>query len=407
MAPLHIFERTGIELEYMLVDRDSLEVRPEVDGWFTRAAGGPVSEFADNGMTWSNELVRHVAELKVTEPVPDLDSLGRRFADAIRRQTPHLEAMNACLLPGAMHPWMNPKQQTMLWPHEYRDIYQTYDRIFDCHRHGWANLQSMHINIPFHGDAEFGRLHAAIRLLLPILPAVAASSPYTDGAWTGNLDNRLAVYVGNAAMIPSIAGSIIPEPVYSEDAYDQVIFQPMYKAIAPHDPEGILGEPFLNSRGAIARFDRGSIEIRLIDVQEYPDADLAIAQAVLHVLETWVQDGTADVERGGTCPTAWLREQLDACMVDAEQAVIDPRLSPWYRLPGDAKATAADAWRALTDGWQPDDQGQANAWHTILDEGPLARRMLKSTGRQPSRHDLHNLMRSLADCLAGHRGDHP
>ena len=33
----------------------------------------------------------------------------------------------------------------------------------------------------------------------------------------------------------------------------------------------------MNSRGAIARFDRNAIEIRVIDVQECPKADLAIA----------------------------------------------------------------------------------------------------------------------------------
>ena len=31
--------------------------------------------------------------------------------------------------------------------------------------------------VPFADDAEFGRLHAAIRLALPIAPGIAASSP--------------------------------------------------------------------------------------------------------------------------------------------------------------------------------------------------------------------------------------
>ncbi|HAL85576.1 MAG TPA: hypothetical protein DCM31_01010, partial [Deferribacteraceae bacterium] len=37
----------------------------------------------------------------------------------------------------------------------------------------------------------------------------------------------------------------------------------MYRDIAPYDPECILQEEWLNSRGAIARFDRKAIEIRL------------------------------------------------------------------------------------------------------------------------------------------------
>ena len=75
-----------------------------------------------------------------------------------------------------------------------RVIYQTYDRIFGCKAHGWANLQSMHLNLPFADDAEFARLHAAIRLVLPIIPALAASSPIADGRPTGFMDIRMEAY---------------------------------------------------------------------------------------------------------------------------------------------------------------------------------------------------------------------
>ena len=68
-----------------------------------------------------------------------------------------------------------------LWPHENREVYDAFDRIFSCKGHGWANLQSMHINLPFADDAEFGRLHAAIRFLMPLMPGLTASSPVMDG----------------------------------------------------------------------------------------------------------------------------------------------------------------------------------------------------------------------------------
>ena len=84
-------------------------------------------------------------------------------------------------MPTGMHPWMDPAREFELWPHGDREIYAAFDRIFDCRGHGWANLQSMHLNLPFADDDEFGRLHAAIRALLPLLPALAASSPFADG----------------------------------------------------------------------------------------------------------------------------------------------------------------------------------------------------------------------------------
>src|SRR5690606_25571994 len=76
--------------------------------------------------------------------------------------------------------------------------------------------------------------------------------------------------------------------------YDREIFQPMFRDIAPYDPDGVLQNEFLNSRGAIARFSRGTIEIRVIDVQECPRADLAIAALTVAVLkmlvaQTWTE----------------------------------------------------------------------------------------------------------------------
>ncbi len=67
-----------------------------------------------------------------------------------------------------------------------------------------------------------------------------------------------------------MTGKVIPEQVFSKKDYYSTIFQPINKAIKPHDTENILDHHFLNSRGAIARFDRGAIEIRVIDIQECP-----------------------------------------------------------------------------------------------------------------------------------------
>ena len=44
----------------------------------------------------------------------------------------------------------------------------------------------MHVNLPFADDAQFARLHAAIRLVLPLLPALAASSPIAEGSVIGS-----------------------------------------------------------------------------------------------------------------------------------------------------------------------------------------------------------------------------
>src|SRR5690606_7705226 len=113
-----------------------------------------------------------------------------------------LAPMGAMLMPTAMHPWFDPATETRLWPHEYSPVYETYNRIFGCQGHGWSNLQSMHVNLPFANDEEFARLHAAIRLALPILPALAASSPLVEGRVTGLADSRLDFYRFNSRRLP-------------------------------------------------------------------------------------------------------------------------------------------------------------------------------------------------------------
>src|SRR5262249_995233 len=144
---------------------------------------------------------------------------------------------------------------------------------------------------------EFARLHAAIRIVLPILPALTASSPVIDGLLSGVLDNRLEVYRVNSRKIPSIAARVIPEPVFTRRDYEREIFARIFADIAPHDPQGILRHEWLNARGAIARFSRNTIEIRVMDVQECPLADVALCAVVVALLQLLTE------ERFGTLAT--------------------------------------------------------------------------------------------------------
>ncbi|HBE94949.1 MAG TPA: glutamate--cysteine ligase, partial [Desulfovibrio sp.] len=292
MSPLSLFEGFGVELEYMLVDARTLDVYPAADK-LLEAAGGKLTadvEFGDQA--WSNELALHVIEFKTNGPAPTLEGLDKRFAADVTRANALLAPIGGQLMPTGAHPWMDPKTQTEIWPHEYNAVYSAFNRIFDCQGHGWSNLQSMHLNLPFAGDGEFGRLHAAIRLILPILPALAASSPILDGAATGFADARMEAYSRNCARIPQVSGLIVPERAFTRREYEKRILNPMFKALRPQDKEGVLRFEWLNARGAIARFERDAIEIRVLDVQECPAADLAVAALAVAAIravaaETW------------------------------------------------------------------------------------------------------------------------
>ena len=208
---LGLFQGVGVELEYMIVDAETLDARPVADELMEAVAGAPVSDIDRGPAAWSNELVLHVLEMKTNGPAHGLEGLARQFHSEVRHANGVLRDLGARLMPGGMHPWMDPGRETRLWPHEYNDVYRTFDRIFGCSGHGWANLQSTHLNLPFKGPEEFRVLHAAIRAVLPLVPALAAASPVQDGRRSGLLDGRVAAYRKNALRVPSVTGRVIPE----------------------------------------------------------------------------------------------------------------------------------------------------------------------------------------------------
>ncbi|NJD19533.1 MAG: glutamate--cysteine ligase, partial [Gemmatimonadetes bacterium] len=235
----------------MLVDAATLAVRPQCDELMARVGGSEGADVELGDIAWSNELTRHVREQKTNGPAPTLVGLAGKFHAGWRRASDELAAMGARLMPGGVHPWMDPHTETVLWPHEYTEVYHTFDRIFGCSGHGWANLQSTHLNLPFRGDEEFARLHAAIRLVLPLLPAITAASPYLDGRRAPALDARLVAYRGNARRVPSVTGLVVPEPAFTREQYEREILGRIYADMAALDPEGTLRHEWANARGAI------------------------------------------------------------------------------------------------------------------------------------------------------------
>jgi len=380
--PLHLFEGYGIELEYMIVDKNSLDVMPICDKLMQAVSGTITSEVCCGEISYSNELALHVVELKTTGPMQTLAGLSDLFQEHVARINRKLLPFGAQLLPTAAHPWMNPHNEMRLWEHEYNPIYESYHRIFNCRGHGWANLQSTHINLPFSGDEEFSKLHSAIRLLLPIMPALSASSPFLEGKATKMKDSRLYVYQENQRRIPSITGKVIPESVHSFSGYQKIILEPMYRDISKHDPEGILQFEWLNSRGAIARFDRSTIEIRVLDIQECPQADLAIAEAITYALEGLVKRGPLEFSLDA------LTTIFTECVHKAEEAEVSN--SAYLQLFGaKGKMTAGALWRHILQKMPP------NPWlDVIVTHGSLATRMLRQNS------SLKVLYRQLMECLA-------
>ena len=406
-APLGLFEGHGIELEYMIVDERTLDVAPIAD-LLIRAESGQVDEEVERGrFAWSNELARHVIEVKTNGPVASLTGLAEGFQAELRRMEEHLAPLGARLLPTAMHPWMDAAREFEIWPHGSREIYEAFDRIFDCRGHGWANLQSAHLNLPFADDGELARLHGAARALLPLMPALAASSPCLEGRISGYADTRLDVYATNARKVPSVSGSVVPEPITTR-ADSESLLASIYADLAPFDPAGILRHEWVNARGCIVRFDRMAVEIRLLDVQECPQADVAIAAAVTGCLKALCEPDLARQERLRALETPRLARLLRATIRDGERAWIDDADYLIALGQDERPRQAAELWSTLIDRdvrSQTEDTRLRSALDVLCSEGPLSSRILRRlrtvtpAGREPSRDALECVWRELADCL--------
>lgn len=400
---MHLFQRYGIELEYMIVDRDTLAIRPIVDELIKSVLGDYANELDRGMVTWSNELVLHVLELKCSDPEQDLVALSEAFQQNIRDINNLLMPYNARLMPTAAHPMMNPEQETFLWPHSNNEIYESYNRIFNCKGHGWSNLQSTHINLPFYDDEEFARLHAAVRLILPILPAIAASSPILDKQETGFLDKRLDYYQSNQKRIPILTGKVIPERAFSKRQYHKMIFEPIQKAVAPYNSANILDPVWLNSRGAIARFDRGSIEIRLLDIQECPNADLAISALIIAALKMLTSEKTCDFHQQQAQTVNDMHVILQQCIKDAETATISNQ--KYLELFGveASSMTAGDLWKHILELAKVHQPVFIGPWletlQIILKRGTLATRIITSLDGIYTDENIRLVYRELADCL--------
>lgn len=397
-----LFSVVGIEIEYMLVDANTLNVRAASDTLLEALAGKVVNEFALGDIAISNELVMHVLELKNNGPKPPHSAIAQQFQQTILQLQPLLKQHNLLLLPTGAHPWMNPERETKRWPHGDNEIYNQYDTIFDCKGHGWSNLQSMHVNLPFRNEEEFLLLHNAIRLILPLIPAIAASTPYLDGKFTGMLDTRLKYYASNQQKIPSIAGSIIPEFIDSFDDYERRILAPMYADIAPYDPQKILQEPWLNSRGAMVKFDCQAIEIRIIDSQEYVLADIAIAKAIIAILQYWINQSSYFMEK--PCEITTLKALYDQTLVTGLSSAVDSsELRAQWHIKKNV-SNCRDVWSYLLEKVSTSlDQPSQLALEYILKHGNLAERLVLTCGHQPQHAHLRDVYRQLSENLLQQR----
>ncbi|HEX8360415.1 MAG TPA: glutamate-cysteine ligase family protein [Longimicrobium sp.] len=337
------FEVAGMELEYPTVDRD-LNVVPLVAEAFRVLAGRGTSDVELGAVGFSNEIADHVFEVKTGAPLRSLADVEAALVEGIGRFSAVLrDEWGARLLPTGMHPWFNPAKGR-LWSRSNGRIYNTYARLFDVQTHGWMNVHAAHLNLPMGAEEDAVAMHTAAALLIPYLPALAASSPMHDGELQPSADARLAWILEHQARIPESCGELVPEYVGSFGEYRKNILQPMYAALDRLPDAGAIRHDFFNARGAVFKFSRRAMEVRVLDTQECVKMDVAVAvfvRSALKYLASRVKKGRIVLP-----PHALLVEDFRACIRDGSRARVHaPRVAGDRDAEG--RVEARDALRAL------------------------------------------------------------
>ncbi|MGE0788206.1 MAG: glutamate-cysteine ligase family protein [Sandaracinaceae bacterium] len=292
MREYRAYEVVGLEVEYVLVD-DSLEVVHGAENALTTLAGRPTSEAELGAVAFSNEFFDHLIEMKTIRPLKSLTECEAMLTEGVDRLARTLEEHGVRPMPTSMHPWFDPSG-AVRWSRSGRAVYDTYARLFDTSTHGWANVQSMQVNLPLGREHEAVAMMNAAALLIPYLPAIAASSPMYGGALQSNVDNRLGFIFEHQASIPETQGPMVPEYTESIAAYRRNILRPIYHAVDKLPDASAIRHEWLNARGAVFKLSRRSMEVRILDSQECPKMDVAIAAFVRGAL----YDLSVDLTRG-------------------------------------------------------------------------------------------------------------
>jgi gamma-glutamyl:cysteine ligase YbdK (ATP-grasp superfamily) len=266
----------GPEHEFCLVNKE-LKPLPIADEVIKGYFGKTVNFVEQKGFTFGKELQLHVMELKANEPFQTPQEFEVTMQNGVVELSRIVRKHGASLLGTGMHPLLR-LDETGVWQHRHRRIYEEYAKIFNLKQHGWLNIQSFHLNLPFADENDGVEMHNQLANLCAYLPAISASSPIYEGKVGPYVDNRLWFYKTNQAEVLSIAGDVIPEYTASFNRYREEVIGKYSQDLARAGAgKTLLKREWVNSRGVIFRFDRKALEVRVVDEQECIKSDVALS----------------------------------------------------------------------------------------------------------------------------------
>lgn len=356
----------GPEHEFS-INNDFFEPQPIADKLIKKIRGRVANEAKLKSAIVGKELQKHVIELKPRRPFESLVEFEEKMQAGLEELLSYLDGYK--LLGLGMHPLLDLKN-ALVWDHRDRKIYEAYDRLFNIRQHGWLNIQSFQLNFSYKNEKEAIEIHNKLRILIPFLVAVTASSPICEGR-SLFVDSRLYFYRINQINIPIICNDVIPEKIRSFGEY-KAILEKIYDELRSMGAE-ILCAEWVNSRGVILRFTRKCIEVKVMDEQECIKSDVAIAAFISSVLRTELKE-LSEVE---------LRAKLDSAMENGTK-----NLKPELR----------ELMRKAYENADQEERKYLRIVEHRIEKGSLGERILENL-KEFTREEIIKVCEKLSKCL--------
>jgi gamma-glutamyl:cysteine ligase YbdK (ATP-grasp superfamily) len=334
--------------------------------------------------TFGKELQSHVAEFKSNMPFYSPETFEENMQKAVTEIVNFVEKKHdAQLLGTGMHPLLR-LEETKIWSHRDRKIYDALNRIFNLYQHGWLNIQAFQLNLPYGNEKEAIQLHNALVNLLPYIPAITASSPVYESKISEYADSRLHFYQINQKEVPSMTSNIIPEYVNSFKVYLKIAISKYTEELQKlNAPEHLLNKEWLNSRGAVFRFDRKAVEIRIMDEQECIKADVALSCFIRACLKGMLSQGEPHL------PRDILIEDLNSVIKDGLEAKVQ------HPMGSTARDLCKNYFRIALENASIEEKTYLPIVRKRIEEGSLSNLIRRDLSKKAQKTDLVEAILSI------------
>jgi len=395
-----IVPEIGVSIEYMIADRTTLEPKPLIRELLNSLGGEDQKPAAGKCLKWKAGYQSHIFRICSAFPQINLNTLEHAIADEQKIVNRILAEYGAILLPGGMHPFVNPF--TISGSENSDPVANLYDRLFDTRGHSWVNLSRTYVEFPYRNEEMLQRLQAALRIILPIIPALSASSPIVEGKFSGRIDNGLRYARGRYSKFPAITGQIVPEPFFSEKKYQEMVLDKIKAQLAPVDPQGLIHPEMVNYRGVVPDFQGKRLILQIMEPQECVAADIAIVKLVHEAVRFMLEEKTISFEQQTAARMEILTGILDDVTENGRHAeVYSSEYLGFFGL--DEVSTVGNIWKHLFNKLSTDPLRPLAMYEkelsVILNQGPLAERILSVVGEKPGTEELMFMWRRLGDCM--------